>query len=266
VSEADRDLLARLESAVADAGAVVLAGAARAAVIPGCADPGNPTTDLDRQVDAFLHERLLAAFAGTEEVGYLSEERADDPARLRARTVLIVDPIDGTRSLLLGRPEAAVSVALWRDGEIVWGSVFNPFTADLFAAVRGGGTTRGGRPIRASDVAAPAEARLIMSVHEHDRDLLRGLDGVAHYTPVGSIAWKMALVAAGEAEATVTAHPRHEWDVAAGTLIVTEAGGRVTDARGDDLAFNRPDATVRGLVVSNGPLHGWAGGLISRLR
>ena len=242
-----------LELAVIEAGEMIVAGAGQAVPLPDSADPLNPTTSLDRRVDAFLHERLLAAL--DRSVAYLTEERSDDPARLGAREVLIVDPIDGTRSLLLGRQEVAVSVALWREGEVVWGCIYNPFTRDLFVAEAGKGTWHQGKRVRVSEGHDPAKARVLLSLHEHDRGLLKALDGRLAYQAVGSIAWKMALVAAGKAEATFTAFVRHEWDVAAGYLLVREAGGRVTDVAGLDLRFNQADLTVHGLVASNGRLH-----------
>lgn len=266
MTSVDEGLFERLRAAVVQAGALVADGAARARVLAESADPSNPTTDLDRLVDAFLCERLLSAFDDAGAIAYMSEERADDPARFHARQVLVVDPIDGTRSLLKGLPEAAVSVALWRDGELVWGCVHNPFSGDVFTAWRGHGALRGGRPVRVSEERDPSRARLVVSVHEHEHGMLEPLrDRRPAVRPVGSIAWKMALVAAGEAEATLTAHVRHEWDVAAGTLLVTEAGGRVTDAAGSDLSFNRPDTSVKGLVVSNGLVHDEMLALVRRL-
>lgn len=255
-----------MEAVVREAGLFVVAGTARIRVVAGTApDDENPHTDLDRQTDALLHERLLACFPRDAMPAWLTEERADDPARLKAERVLIVDPIDGTRNLLAQRPEASISVALWQRDGLVWACVHNPFRDWTVTAIRGRGAFLNGRPTRVSACNRPADARLVMSRHEHGTGRLAALAGQAAYQPVGSIAYKMACVAAGEADATLTAHPRSEWDLAAGTLLVSEAGGRVTDASGRGLAFNRPDLEIQGVVVTNGHLHEWAMGLVERL-
>ena len=251
----DAERFRQLEAVIVRAGDLVRTGAVAARVVPGCADPDNPTTDLDRRVDALLAEGLMGTFSDCPGVALVSEERADDLARLGAREAFIVDPIDGTRSLLLGTGEASVSVALWRDGDLEWGCVHNPFTHETFTAVRGGGAWLGARRLHVTTTPVVAAADFVMSRHEHDHGLLAMWDGRLRYRPVGSIAWKMALVAAGRADGTLTLHPRHEWDVAAGTLLVLEAGGRVTDAAGRDLAFNQRDLSLRGIVVTNGTIH-----------
>ncbi len=253
-----QELAARLERVVREAGAFVAAGATRIQVVAGTRpDDTNPHTDLDRQTDALLHDRLLACFPEDDLPAYLTEERADDPARLGARQVLIVDPIDGTRNLLAQRPEASVSVALWRAGELVWACIHNPFRDWTVTALRGHGTRLDGRPVTVSGCRDAAQARLVMSRHEHESGRLAALDGRAAYQPLGSVAYKMACVAAGEADATLTAHTRCEWDLAAGALLIREAGGRVTDAAGRELVFNQPDLRMGGLVATNGFLHSW---------
>jgi myo-inositol-1(or 4)-monophosphatase len=247
---------ARCTEVVVAAGDLVRAGAAAARALAGSADPDNPTTDLDRRVDAFLAAGLVEACAGLPGgVAYVSEERPDDGSRRDAATVLVVDPIDGTRGLLLGRAESAVSVAAWAFGDLRWACVHNPFTGETWTAHRGGGTWRDGARLHVSAAADLGAAELVLSRHEHERGMLRRWDGRLRYRPVGSIAYKMALVAEGRADATMTAHPRYEWDVAAGILLVREAGGRVTDAAGVDLGFNGPDLVVPGIVASNGLLH-----------
>ncbi len=248
----------RLRQVVAEAGALVRCAAGHARVVeenPASGGELHPTTDLDRETDDLLYRRLREAFSRPDEVGYLTEERADDPVRLRRDYVLIVDPIDGTRSVLRGLPEAAVSVGLWRRGEMVWACVLNPFTGEEFLAERGGGAWCGARRVRVSETKTVSGANLVMSRTEHETGRLEWLRGRVAYRPVGSIAYKMCLVAAGRADGTFTPGRRHEWDIAAATLIVEEAGGRVTDGDGKAIRFNAADLEVRGLAVSNGVLH-----------
>lgn len=248
--------LEALEAAVVRTGAFVRAEAARIRpVTDRPVDPENPTTDLDRETDVRLHDALMGAFAGQARPAWLSEESLDDPARLGAREVLIVDPIDGTRNLVAGRLEATLSVALWRDGQVIWGCVHQPFTGQVFTAVRGRGAQLDGLPVRARDTATLDRACLFVSRHEHAKGWLAPLEGRVRFQIVGSVAYKMACVAAGLCDGTLTIHPRSEWDVAAGALLVAEAGGVATDARGRPYAFNRPDVLVDGLVAGTAALH-----------
>lgn len=255
-SQGDVKVLGLLEQAVREAGDFVRTGAEGIRVVPGT-PPGtlHPTTDLDRSTDELLYRRLMSLYGGRGKVVWLTEERADDPARLEADNVFIVDPIDGTRSLLKGLPEAAVSVALWHHGALDWGCVCNPFTGETFTARRGGGGYLDGKALKVTEADDLAGAQLVMSRTEHERGLLKGLEGRAGYTPMGSIAYKMALVACGRHGGTFTPHPRHEWDIAGAAVLVEEAGGRVTDGRGRPIRFNSPDLALDGLVVSNGRLH-----------
>lgn len=258
----DVNLFKALEEITVDAGNRMKT--ARAAIRPVEGTPegeDNPHTNLDRETDTYLADHLPVAFGGVAKVSYLTEERPDDLSRLKADQVLIVDPIDGTRSLLLGNPDAVVSVALWRRGiGIVWGCVYNPFSVERFVAIKGGGARLNDAPIMVSRCVDPAEATLLVSRSETDHGLLNKLEGVRKRV-LGSVAFKMCLVSAGRAEGTLTAYSRSEWDIAAATLILEEAGGRVVDGAGNPIEFNRLDLEIRGLVATNGLIHDWACGL-----
>ncbi|HOE81839.1 MAG TPA: inositol monophosphatase family protein [Myxococcota bacterium] len=263
-----KELAANLEAAIVLAGRFIVTEAARIEVLPGTL-PGedNPHTNLDRETDALLHHTLLACFPVGRQPAYLTEELADDPIRLESDQVLIVDPIDGTRSLMKKHPEAAVSVALWRRGAgLVWGCVHNPFLPLTVSAIKGQGVLVNGRPSGVSNRSDPKECRLVMSRFETETGRLKALDGIADYYAQGSIANKMAHIACGLADATLTINPRSEWDLAAGTLLITEAGGIVTDQMGQALSFNQPILEMNGLVATNGHLHEWVLGLAEILR
>lgn len=258
---------AALEAAIVRTGDFVREQAARIRpVTDRPVDPDNPTTDLDRETDVRLHEALGAAFAGEPRPAWLSEESVDDPVRLEARDVLIVDPIDGTRNLVAGRLEATISVAVWRDGALAWGCVHQPFTAQTFTAAAGGGAFLNGRPVRARVTDRLDRACLYLSRHEQSKGWLAPLQGRVAWEIVGSVAYKMACVAAGLCDGTLTVHPRSEWDVAAGALLVAEAGGIATDARGRPYDFNRPSVLVDGLVAGTAALHPALLGLAATLR
>ena len=214
--------------------------------------PGDPVTAADLAVDAQLKQALHGARPG---YGWLSEESEDDPGRLAASHVWIVDPIDGTRAFIDGRPEFTVSAALAVDGAPAAAAVFHPATGELFDAVAGGGARRDGVPIRVGDAGSLAGARLLVSRTEMRRAGWLERLPETRATPISSMAYKLALVASGRFDATVTLWPKNEWDVAAADLLVREAGGRVTDADGAGFAYNRADPGLRAVVAAGPRLH-----------
>lgn len=208
--------------------------------------PGHPVSEVDLAVDALLRERLSALLP---DAGWLSEETADGPERLGRERVWIVDPIDGTRDYLRGRSGWAVSVALVEGGRPVVGLLHAPARGELWRAIAGGGATRNGERIAASERSVLAGARVPAdTLPRADRDL------VAVAKPNG-IALRIALVAAGEADLITTRRWGHEWDIAAAVLIAAEAGASVWDGQGQPLGFNRPDPRIWGLLVSAPGLH-----------
>ncbi|MFQ5784755.1 MAG: 3'(2'),5'-bisphosphate nucleotidase CysQ [Alphaproteobacteria bacterium] len=214
--------------------------------------PGQPVSAADIAVDRLLEDRLRGA---RPDYGWLSEEGVDDGARLAVRRLWIVDPIDGTRAFLAGLPEFSVSAALVEDGVPLAGAVFNPATGELFEAFRGGGTRCNGANLRVSARAGIRGARLVLSRTEMRRaGWQRALAG-ARTDAISSTAYKLALVAAGRFDATATLWPKHEWDAAAGDVIVREAGGRVSDAAGAALVYNRPQPRIASLVAAGPRLH-----------
>ncbi len=208
--------------------------------------PGNPVTEADYAIDALLKARLRAA---RPDYGWLSEETADDAARLDRRRLWVVDAIDGTRDFLRGRHGWAVSVALIEDGVPVLGALSAPLLGEQWFARRGGGTTLNGLPVRVGSRTDPVGARV-----SADPDVaLR-----AGFRPVpkpNALALRMARVAQGQADLFLEYRPIREYDVAAATLLVTEAGGLATDAAGRPLAFNALPPRLDGVVAANPGLH-----------
>jgi len=202
--------------------------------------PGHPVCDVDLAVDAFLRERLAKLIP---DAGWLSEETVDEPSRLGKRQVWIVDPIDGTRDFLRGRSGWCVSVALVEDGSPIVGVLDAPARSEVWAAQKGEGATRNGVAISASQRAALSGARMpIDALPKVDRDL------VAVAKP-NSIALRICMVAAGEADLVATYKWGHQWDLAAAALVASEAGAAVSDAVGRPLAFNTPGAAVFGVLA-----------------
>lgn len=223
--------------------------------------PDQPVTDADLEADAVLKERLAGA---RPEYGWLSEETVDSPDRLDRDRVWVVDPIDGTRSFIAGYREFAVSVALVADGKPVVGVVYNPSREQVFWATSGGGAYRarhwtggtdGGIRMRIEDPPEGRTPALLASRSEIAVAEFEAFAGDWQIRPMGSTAYKMAGVACGAGDAFVSRGPKSEWDVAAGDLIIAEAGGMSTDLKGRSIRYNRADPYVHGLVAAPPGLH-----------
>ena len=203
-------------------------------------------TEVDRRVSDVLQYHLRRPSEG-----WLSEEDPDDQERLSCEIVWVVDPLDGTREFVDGIPEWCISVGLVENGVAVAGGTLNPATEETFLGALDCGVTRNGRPVRASGRNSLQGARVLASRSEYKRGEWQRFD-VDGFTvqPMGSVAYKLSLVAAGLADATWTLSPKHEWDVAAGVALVTAAGGRVRDLRDSEVLFNRSEPLLPGLVAS----------------
>lgn len=225
------------------------------------ADGKGPLTEADLASNRILIDLLSAAFPDD---AILSEETADDPARLKARRVWIIDPIDGTREFTEDVPEYVVSVGLAVDGEAAVGVLANPATGELFTGLVGAEATYNGAPCRVTDRATLDGARLVVSNSEYKKGWFDHLKEMASPEPVGSVAYKFGLVAAGLADATFTPKPRNEWDLLGGVACLRAAGGRATDGQGVDYTFNHADPLKIGVAGSNGALHDAVLALIQR--
>jgi myo-inositol-1(or 4)-monophosphatase len=219
--------------------------------------PDQPLTKADLEADELLKAELAG---GRPSYGWLSEETADNPDRLGRSRVWIVDPIDGTRSFIAGRPEFAVSIGLVEDGAVIAGVVYNPARGELYRAVlhdgafleEGAGTPRRLHVVSRRTGVPPTVLASRSEIRAGD---FRALDAGWAVQPLGSTAYKLAVVAAGQADAFLSRGPKSEWDICAGALILAEAGGRVTDLAGVEPAFNRPDTEIDGIIGTSGAVH-----------
>ena len=214
--------------------------------------PGQIVTEADLAIDRYLHAALRRTHA---QDGWLSEETVDDRHRLERRRVWVVDPIDGTRSFAEGVPEFAVSVALLIDSRPVLGFVYNPAKGELFEAVRGRGARLHGHPLRASAASGLEGARICASRFESRRRNFEALLPQVELVTLGSLAYKLALVAAGRFDAYLSWRRTNDWDIAAALLLLEEAGAVVTDAQGEPLALNRPEPVHAGILSAPPALH-----------
>lgn len=202
-------------------------------------------TEADLRANDILKEALLGAFP---EDGWLSEETVDDAKRLTCQRVWIVDPIDGTREYAAGVAEYAVSVALIEQGVPVLASVYNPATHELFYALKGVGAWLNEKKI-VCDAPRKEKMRLLASRSEYRRGEWARFEQSCEVVQIGSIAYKLALLAAGRAHATFSLGPKSEWDIAAGVLLVQEAGGEVCDKTRQPFVFNNKNIKVNGIVA-----------------
>lgn len=224
---------------------------------------GSEVTDADLAVDAELRAALLDRRPGH---GWLSEESADDPARLQARRVWIVDPIDGTRAFVLDKTQWVISAALVEDGQPVAAAICNPSHGEMFTACRGKGAQLDGAAIAVSGHDELHGAHILAPAGVARRAGWCGRDAPQVKTTfVHSIAYRLALVAAGRADGLISLGRKSEWDVAAGTLLVREAGGRVTSVAGASYRFNKPDPVCEGALAAPARLHGELGLALRRI-
>ena len=223
-------------------------------------DRGDPVTEADQAADAVLREILP-----TPGEGWLSEESVDDPVRLDRDRVWVVDPIDGTREFIEGIPEWCISIGLLEGGVPVAGGILNPATDEWVLGSLETGVTYNGAVARVTEPSngvAPTVLASRSEIRRGEWDRFQD-EGRFAVRPCGSVAYKLALVAAGKADATWTLVPKSEWDVVAGTALVRAAGGVVTLADGTDPEFNQvkplyPNYVAAGRAVSEAFLEDWS--------
>jgi myo-inositol-1(or 4)-monophosphatase len=209
----------------------------------------DPVTEADRALDAVLRKELLRSGEG-----WLSEESVDDPIRLQHSRVWVVDPLDGTREFVQGIPEFCVSIGYVENGRPVAGGICNPATNEIFLGSIESGVTYNGKPAQPSQRTTLDGALVLASRSEVKRGEWKAFENSGlKIRPMGSVAYKLALVSAGLADVTFTLTPKNEWDVVAGVALVQSAGGFVSTLEKTDLIANRRDPLLSGLLAS-GPL------------
>jgi len=213
---------------------------------------GSPVTDADMAVDSLLKQRLLKE---RPDYGWLSEETADGPERLEKSRIFVVDPIDGTVAFMKNKPWWTVALAVVEDGRATAAVIHAPTLNETFTAARGGGAFLNGERIEPSDTASLDDAAMLADAALFDRPIWSDPWPAMRFDKRNSIAYRMALVAAGAFDAAMALSPKWDWDVAAGELIAEEAGARCTDHLGRPYLFNKPDPRQPSLVCAAPALH-----------
>ena len=206
---------------------------------------GDPVTEADLVLDRSLRQELQRAGEG-----WLSEETADDLSRLDCDLVWIVDPLDGTREFIDGLPEFCTSIAAVADGVPVVGGVVNPAAGVNVIGGSGLGLTCNGVQVEPVESPPLHETTVLASRSEVNRGQWEVVESVGiTVVPMGSVAYKMARVAAGLDEATWTPVPKHEWDVAGGAALLRAIGGTTVGLDGREIRFNRQSPWISGAIA-----------------
>ena len=250
MADADAEVLTReaalLEVAVRQAGELALS-LFRTELKNWIKGASSPVSEADIAVNDLLERKLRSA---TPDYGWLSEESADDEARLGKPLAWIVDPIDGTRGYLAGREDWCVSAALVADASPVLAAVFAPASKEFFFAIRGQGATRNGVPIRATGGTDMDFSRMAGPKPLVERLSPSG-EGITLHPRIGSLALRLCRVAQGNLDAAFAGGQSRDWDLAAANLIVHEANGRMTALSGDKILYNRREV-AHGVLVAAG--------------
>jgi myo-inositol-1(or 4)-monophosphatase len=251
-------VIAGLAAIVREAGALALRSTKNPikSWFKGAGD-GSPVSEIDLAVDRLLKERLGILLPGC---GWLSEETEDDPARLGCDRLWVVDPIDGTRGFLAGKPDWTVSVALVEHGRPVIAALFAPASDEMFLATVNGGATCNGTPMAVARASVAGGTTMLAGSHVAGpprllERLVATTPGLVLEPKVHSLALRFARVAQGAIHIAFASRESHDWDLAAADLLVHEASGTLTTVAGEAIRYNRPVPTHDALIAADPSRH-----------
>lgn len=213
----------------------------------------GPVTEIDLEVNSILETALRDE---RPDYGWLSEETPDNPDRLSRPHVFIIDPIDGTAAFINGEQDFCISVAVVENGIPIAGVVYNPILDEVFEASAGDGAFLNGQRLRVSATDSVETARLIGKRGFYaDKRWPRPWPETMRLEHRNALAYRLALVSQGGFDGVLALGPKHEWDIAAGAVLVAEAGGVISDPWGRPHRYNQPDPRLPGVVASGPALH-----------
>ena len=211
---------------------------------------GNPVTDADIEADDILKEILIKE---TPDFGWLSEETRDSKLRLDKKMVWVVDPLDGTKEFVEGIPNFVISIGLVENGIPVLGTIYNPVSEELFTAYKGNGVKLNGEYYRVSDNIQFSQMSMLNSRSETKAGLWKPYEKYfEEVKPIGSIAYKLALVSTSKSDMLGSLKPKNEWDICAGHCLINESGGKLLTSQGKEISYNNKDTLITpGLIAGN---------------
>jgi myo-inositol-1(or 4)-monophosphatase len=244
--------LSLIEDAARDAGALARSLMSKPLDIKSKGAEG-PVTNIDIAVNELLQERLLSH---RPSYGWLSEENPDDPAaRISKLRAFVIDPIDGTAALIAKVPQFTISIGIAENSAPFAGAIYNPMTDEMFLGVVGGEATLNGKPVYPTVRDKLEGARILGHKPRFQDKRWNATWPRLEFIERQSIAYRLALTAAGHGDATMLFGYKNEWDIAAGLAIVQAAGGRATDFWDRPIALNQRDPRAPGVVASGAELH-----------
>ena len=212
--------------------------------------PNNPVTEVDYAVNDNLLKNLLNE---RDSYGWLSEETLDDHRRITKKRVWVVDPLDGTKEFIEGIPNFVVSIGLVENGVPIVGVLHNPITLETFMASKGNGAFLNGKLIKCKAKQNVSEMVIFNSRSETRKGLWeRYRSKFLQLKAIGSVAYKLGLTAAGQADIFASLRPKNEWDICAGNCIINEASGKLIDLNGRERLYNQEDTIIKpGLIAGS---------------
>ena len=208
----------------------------------------NPVTIADQEADKYLFNFLTNEFP---EYGWLSEETVDSEERLERKRVWIVDPLDGTKEFIEGIPHFSVSIGLVENGDPVIGVIYNPVSGEMFSCEKGKGVYLNGEKVFASNKQNLIDSTIVVSRSELKRNEWEPFKKqFKSIKPIGSVAYKLALVSAGKYDIFATIAPKNEWDVCAGDCLVSEAGCTFKTINDKKIIYNQKKTLVTDTIIA----------------
>ena len=210
----------------------------------------NPVTTADHAADKYLRETLTKAYP---EYGWLSEETVDSKERLGHSRTWVVDPLDGTKEFIEGVPHFVVSIALVEEGEPIIGVLYNPASKELFTASKGKGAFLNAEKLSCSREKDFKNMVILNSRSETRNGLWEPYSmDFKEQRAIGSVAYKLGLTSAAQADIFASLRPKNEWDICAGHCILREAGGEMVNLEGKSITYNNEKTLITpGLIASN---------------
>ena len=215
-------------------------------------EDGTSVSEADLEINKFIYQNLLKKI---KNIGWLSEENKDDLTRLDYKKIFLVDPIDGTKSFLEGKSDFCISIALISYGRPVSGIVFNPATKELFEAEKNKGAWVNSKRIYTSSTFNLTNSKMCAFKPMFSHPAWKKPWPTMKISNKNSIAYRMSLVAKGDYDSMMALNNKNDWDLAAGDLLINEAGGIVTDHKGKDLIYNQKNTIKKSVIGCCEGLH-----------